>query len=122
MLPWGSNGKIFGRGHLHGCGAVQPQSHAVQVSPRMNAEILFFNPRLSAFICVLFNFMIVVALSACAAAAPTPAPITLSPGKYSALGANPKPAQPTQSDIAGLQAAQNGTLQQPVMVEFYSDT
>ena len=62
-----------------------------------------------------------VALAACNAT-PTVAPISLSAGKYSALGANPKPAQPTASDIADLQAAQNGTLQQPVMVEFYSDT
>jgi hypothetical protein len=64
-----------------------------------------------------------LALSACSAAsAPTAAPITLNPGNYSALGANPKPAQPTKSDLADLQAAQNGTLQQPAMVEFYSDT
>jgi hypothetical protein len=63
------------------------------------------------------------ALSACSAAsAPTAVPITLSPSNYTALGVNPKPAQPTKSDIADLQAAQNGTLQQPVMVEFYSDT
>ncbi len=62
-----------------------------------------------------------VALAACNAT-PTVVPITLKGGNYSALGANPKPAQPTASDIADLQAAQNGTLQQPAMVEFYSDT
>jgi hypothetical protein len=72
---------------------------------------------------VLLSALCLIALSACSgAAAPTAVPITLSPGNYSALGANPKPAQPTKSDIADLQAAQNGTLQQPAMVEFYSDT
>lgn len=55
-------------------------------------------------------------------ASPTVAPISLNEGKYSAIGANPKPAQPTASNLVDMQAAQNGTLQQPALVEFYSDT
>jgi hypothetical protein len=65
--------------------------------------------------------VLLLALAACSAT-PTVAPITLNEGKYSALGANPKPAQPTASDLADLQSAQNGTLQQPAIIEFYSDT
>jgi hypothetical protein len=72
----------------------------------------------SIFSGALLLFMLV----ACSAPAPTTAPIDLSAGKYTVLGGNPKPAQPTPSDIADLQAAQNGALQQPALVEFYSDT
>lgn len=60
-------------------------------------------------------------LAACNAA-PTAAPITLNPGNFTALGVNPKSDHPTPSDIADLQAAEAGALQQPAFVEFYGDT
>jgi hypothetical protein len=70
-------------------------------------------------------------LGACSASAsPTPQaspsgavlPIALNPGNYTALGVNPKSAQPTPSDLADLQAAESGTLKLAALVEFYGDT
>ena len=70
---------------------------------------------------LVVSLVSVLALGACSAA-PTAVPITLNPGNFTALGVNPKSAQPTPSDLADLQAAEAGTLQQPAFVEFYGDT
>lgn len=62
-----------------------------------------------------------VFLSACASATPTPASIQLNAGAYTPLGGVQKNAQPTASDFADLQAAEDGSLHLPVFVEFYAD-
>lgn len=59
-------------------------------------------------------------LAACSGT-PTAAPISLAPGQFTLFGVNPKSPNPGPSDVAGLQAAQAGTLGQPAFVEFYSD-
>ncbi len=61
-----------------------------------------------------------VLLAGCASATSTP-PGLLSPGNYTRLGGVQKNNQPTASDYTALEAAQNGTLNQPALVEFYAD-
>jgi hypothetical protein len=48
-------------------------------------------------------------------------PTQLEPGRYTALGGVRKSEQPTASDLADMQAAENGTLNEPALVEFYAD-
>ncbi len=63
-----------------------------------------------------------VMLAGCAASAPaTPPALGLSPGNFTPLGGVQKNNQPTPSDLADLQAAENGSLGQPALVEFYAD-
>jgi hypothetical protein len=63
---------------------------------------------------------VLVALTACSGT-PTPGSINLQPGRFTPLGGVQKNSQPTASDVADLQAAENGTLNQPSLVEFYAD-
>ena len=113
MFPWG---KIIRRSSVSLRGGIPSEARERAFGARHDTHG-------KSLIILGISALCLIALSACsAAAAPTAAPINLSASNYSALGANPKPAQPTKSDIAELQAAQNGTLQQPVMVDFYSDT
>ncbi len=65
-------------------------------------------------------FVAALSLFACTAS-PTAAPIHLQPGQFTALGGVQKNSQPTASDFADLQSAENGTLNQPALVEFYAD-
>jgi hypothetical protein len=64
--------------------------------------------------------LIALALAACggSSAAPT---VTLKAGNYTPLGGVQKSDQPTPSELADLQAAEQGTLGQPALVEFYAD-
>lgn len=62
-----------------------------------------------------------LALAACSASSPAPPTLTLNAGNYTPLGGVQKNDQPTPSDLADLQAAENGTLGQPALVEFYAD-
>ncbi len=64
--------------------------------------------------------MPVIALAACGSAQ-TPGAVSLSSGNYTPLGGVQKNNQPTASDIADLQAAENGKLGVPALVEFYAD-
>ncbi len=50
-----------------------------------------------------------------------PAAVLTQGGNYTPLGGVQKNNQPTASDFADLQAAEHGTLGQPVLVEFYAD-
>ncbi len=50
-----------------------------------------------------------------------PAAVLTQGGNYTPLGGVQKNNQPTASDFADLQAAESGTLGQPVLVEFYAD-
>ncbi len=71
-----------------------------------------------------FAALIVVALGAfvLAACAGSETPAVLSRGGgFTPLGGVQKNNQPTPSDFADLQAAENGTLGQPALVEFYAD-
>ncbi len=58
-------------------------------------------------------------LAACAGGE-TPAVLSRG-GGYTPLGGVQKNNQPTPSDFADLQAAENGTLGQPALVEVYAD-
>ncbi len=69
---------------------------------------------------LLILFGTVVSLIA-GCASSTPSPLSLSPGNYTPLGGVQKNNQPTPSDLTDLQAAETGTLKQPVVVEFYAD-
>ena len=91
-----------------------PRSAKARSHLRVPGSARFLLSLIAGAVCVL-------ALAACSAA-PTAAPITLNPGNFTALGVNPKSAQPTSSDMAALQAAEAGSLQQPSFVEFYGDT
>ncbi len=70
---------------------------------------------------LIFVFAAASLLAACTAA-PTASAISLTPGNFTALGVNPKSANPGPSDLGALHAAEAGTLQQPAFVEFYGDT
>jgi hypothetical protein len=61
-----------------------------------------------------------LALGACSGSS-QPSPVLTTGGNYTALGGAPKNDHPTASDFADLQAAENGTLGQPALVEFYAD-
>ncbi len=61
-----------------------------------------------------------VALAACSSA-PHGSGIELQQGQYTQLGGVPKSAQPTASDLAEMQAAETGALNEPALVEFYAD-
>ena len=63
----------------------------------------------------------VLALGACRASSSAAPTVTLNAGNYTPLGGVQKNAQPTPSELADLQAAENGTLGQPALVEFYAD-
>lgn len=67
--------------------------------------------------------ILLIALPSLAACSPTPqgSPNQLEPGRYTALGGVRKSTQPTASDLADMQAAENGSLNQPALVEFYAD-
>ncbi len=62
-------------------------------------------------------------LAACSANQPASSgsPLALQPGNYTRLGGVQKNNQPTASDLADLQAAESGSLNQPALVEFYAD-
>jgi hypothetical protein len=71
------------------------------------------------------GFLLIVlaslALAACRATSSAAPTLTLNAGNYTPLGGVQKNDQPTPSDLADLQAAENGTLAQPALVEFYAD-
>jgi hypothetical protein len=71
------------------------------------------------------GFLLIVlaslAFAACRATSSAPPTLTLNAGNYTPLGGVQKNDQPTPSDLADLQAAENGTLGQPALVEFYAD-
>ncbi len=79
--------------------------------------------RTSPMYLVLVSLVCLLALAACnGGATPTAAnSLSLEQGHYTPLGGVQKNANPTASDLADLQAAENGTLGQPVLVEFYAD-
>ena len=61
-----------------------------------------------------------LALSACSSGQPAPT-VSLGASNYTPLGGVQKNDHPTTSDLADLQAAEQGTLGQPAFVEFYAD-
>jgi hypothetical protein len=70
---------------------------------------------------MLFALLIAAgALGACGAVQATPTPL-LTGSNYTPLGGVQKSEQPTASDLAGLQAAENGALGEPALVEFFAD-
>ncbi len=68
-----------------------------------------------------FVLLVLAALVLVACAGGETPPVLTSGGGYTPLGGVQKNNQPTPSDFADLQAAENGTLGQPVLVEFYAD-
>ena len=70
---------------------------------------------------LLWTFIMAIgALAACGGVQATPTPL-LTGSNYTPLGGVQKSAQPTASDFADLQAAENGALGEPALVEFYAD-
>ncbi len=70
---------------------------------------------------VLFAVLLApVAIAACSSA-PQASPLQLNQGRYTPLGGVAKSTQPTASDLADMQAAETGTLNQPALIEFYAD-
>ncbi len=61
-----------------------------------------------------------VALAACSSTSQD-SPLQLNQGQYTPLGGVTKSAQPTASDLADMQAAESGALNEPALVEFYAD-
>jgi hypothetical protein len=89
-----------------------PEACACEERGRMQTKIF-----LLCVLCILSGLI----LAACSASL-TPAPVALSEGRYTPLGANPKSEHPTPGDLADLQMAEQGNLQLPAFVEFYGDT
>ncbi len=69
---------------------------------------------------ILIAIAIVSGLAACSGGQAT-GPQSLTAGNYTPLGGVQKNNNPTASDYGDLQAAENGTLGQPALVEFYAD-
>ncbi len=80
--------------------------------------MLVLNLRLAVWLWVLS--LALAALAACSPPAPGSA-TQLEPGTYTPLGGVQKSAQPTSSDLADVQAAEKGALNEPALVEFYAD-
>jgi hypothetical protein len=70
---------------------------------------------------VAFVVLASFALAGCGASSSTAPTVTLNAGNYTPLGGVQKNNQPTPSESADLLAAENGTLGQPALIEFYAD-
>ncbi len=69
---------------------------------------------------VAAGMIVLLALVACGSSA-TSEQVLTNGGNYTPLGGVQKNDHPTASDFADLQAAENGALGQPALVEFYAD-